>query len=123
MANLEFGDNRAAQIFSLLCTAHSMETSALAARFAVSDRTIRNDIKQLNAQLGDCAAIEGEQGSCRLHVYDGERFREVRARILESDSSFNSPRNLAMEATYINHNFSQQGLRMVSPQERVAPAC
>ncbi|XP_024127156.1 eukaryotic translation initiation factor 3 subunit D [Oryzias melastigma] len=27
-------------------------------------------------------------------------------------NSFNSPRNLAMEATYINHNFSQQCLRM-----------
>lgn len=31
----------------------------------------------------------------------------------EEGNSFNSPRNLAMEATYINHNFSQQCLRMV----------
>uniref|UniRef100_A0A8B9UWY8 Eukaryotic translation initiation factor 3 subunit D n=1 Tax=Anas zonorhyncha TaxID=75864 RepID=A0A8B9UWY8_9AVES len=30
----------------------------------------------------------------------------------EEGNSFNSPRNLAMEATYINHNFSQQCLRM-----------
>lgn len=31
----------------------------------------------------------------------------------DEGSSLNSPRNLAMEATYINHNFSQQCLRMV----------
>uniref|UniRef100_H2ZWM9 Eukaryotic translation initiation factor 3 subunit D n=1 Tax=Latimeria chalumnae TaxID=7897 RepID=H2ZWM9_LATCH len=30
----------------------------------------------------------------------------------EEGNSFNSPRNLAMEATYINHNFSQQCLKM-----------
>lgn len=28
-------------------------------------------------------------------------------------TSINSPRNLALEATFINHNFSQQVLRMV----------
>ena len=33
----------------------------------------------------------------------------------DEGNSFNSPRNLAMEATYINHNFSQQCLRVVSP--------
>lgn len=31
----------------------------------------------------------------------------------DEGNSFNSPRNLAMEATYINHNFSQQCLRLV----------
>uniref|UniRef100_A0A3B5PTA6 Eukaryotic translation initiation factor 3 subunit D n=1 Tax=Xiphophorus maculatus TaxID=8083 RepID=A0A3B5PTA6_XIPMA len=36
----------------------------------------------------------------------------------DEGNSFNSPRNLAMEATYINHNFSQQCLRMVSPAPR-----
>ncbi|XP_048104994.1 eukaryotic translation initiation factor 3 subunit D [Alosa alosa] len=30
----------------------------------------------------------------------------------DEGNSFNSPRNLAMEATYINHNFSQQCLKM-----------
>lgn len=29
-------------------------------------------------------------------------------------SSLNSPRNLALEATFINHNFSQQVLRQVA---------
>lgn len=36
----------------------------------------------------------------------------------DEGNSFNSPRNLAMEATYINHNFSQQCLRMVSSAPR-----
>lgn len=36
----------------------------------------------------------------------------------DEGNSFNSPRNLAMEATYINHNFSQQCLRMVSTAPR-----
>lgn len=39
----------------------------------------------------------------------------------DEGNSFNSPRNLAMEATYINHNFSQQCLRMVR-RRRAAPA-
>lgn len=32
----------------------------------------------------------------------------------DEGNSINSPRNLALEATFINHNFSQQVLRMVS---------
>ncbi len=93
MAMQDFGDNRDAHIFSLLCAAHSVETGALASRLNVSERTVRNDLKQINAQLEGCAAVEGEQGCYTLHVYDAGRFQEIRKRILESDSSFNSPRN------------------------------
>lgn len=32
----------------------------------------------------------------------------------DEGSSINSPHNLAMEAAFINHNFSQQVLKMVS---------
>ena len=93
MAMQDFGDNRIAHIFSLLCTAHSVETSVLASRLHVSERTVRNDLKQINAQLEGCAVVEGEQGCYTLRVYDAGRFQEIRGRILESDSSFNSPRN------------------------------
>lgn len=93
MAMQDFGDNRIAHIFSLLCTAHSVETSVLASRLHVSERTVRNDLKQINAQLEGCAVVEGEQGCYTLRVYDAGRFQEIRERILESDSSFNSPRN------------------------------
>lgn len=32
----------------------------------------------------------------------------------QDESGINSPRNLALEATYLNHNFSQLVLKMVS---------
>lgn len=93
MAKQDFGENRAAHIFSLLCAAHSIETSVLASRLNVSERTIRNDLKQINTQLEGCAVIEGEQGCYTLHVYDNGCFQTQYAQILENDSSFNSPRN------------------------------
>ena len=85
------GDNRTAQVFSLFCRTPEVEVGPLAAKLTVSERTIRNDIKHLNAQLQGCAAIEGGQGKYRLHVYDSGRFPTVRDRILDSDSGFNSP--------------------------------
>ena len=86
-------DNRTAQVFSLFCQTPVVEVSPLAARLEVSERTIRNDIKQLNAMLQGCAAIEGGQGKYRLNIYDSGQFQTVRGRILNSDSGFNSPAN------------------------------
>ena len=37
----------------------------------------------------------------------------------DEGTSINSPRNLSMEAMYINHNFSQQVLKMVSVWSRL----
>ena len=86
-------ENRAAQVFSLFCQTPVVETGPLAARLEVSERTIRNDIKQLNALLQSCAAIEGGQGRYRLHIYDSDRFQAVRNQILSGDGGFNSPSN------------------------------
>lgn len=36
----------------------------------------------------------------------------------DDGNSFNSPRNLALEATFINHNFSQQVLKTVSVKKK-----
>lgn len=41
----------------------------------------------------------------------------------DEGNSFNSPRNLAMEATYINHNFSQQCLRNVRRSTHIRTVC
>ena len=87
------GDNRTAQVFSLFCRTPIVEIGPLAARLEVSERTIRNDIKQLNAMLQSCAAIEGGQGKYRLHIYDNDRFQAVRGQILSGDGGFNSPAN------------------------------
>ena len=88
-----FGDNRIADILLTLCRTHTVSVAALAARLDVSERTVRNDVRQLNEDLKGCAAIEGGQGQYTLRVYDAQRFQTVRARLLENDSCFNSPRN------------------------------
>lgn len=88
-----FGDNRIADILLTLCRTHTVSVAALAARLDVSERTVRNDVRQLNEDLKGCAAIEGGQGQYSLRVYDAQRFQAVRARLLENDSCFNSPRN------------------------------
>ena len=92
MGNL-FGDDRTAGILRLFSGTPSLTAAALASRLDVSERTIRNDIRLLNAELKDCASIDSEQGKFTLHVYDTERFQTVRARLLETDKFLNSPRN------------------------------
>lgn len=92
MGNL-FGDDRTAGILRLFSGTPTLTAAALASRLGVSERTIRNDIRLLNAELKDCASIDGEQGKLTLHIYDTERFQNVRARLLETDRFLNSPRN------------------------------
>lgn len=60
-----FGDNRIANILQAFCKTPSISVSLLAAKLEVSERTIRNDIKQLNQELAGCAVIEGAQGKMR----------------------------------------------------------
>ena len=92
MSNL-FGDNRTADILRLFSGMSALTAAALASRLDVSERTIRNDIRLLNAEFKGCASIDSEQGKLTLHVYDAERFQAVRARLLETDKFLNSPRN------------------------------
>ena len=56
-------DNRTSQILQCFHKTPVITVSTLAARFQVSERTIRNDIKQLNQELGGIASIEGKKGS------------------------------------------------------------
>lgn len=88
-----FGDNRAADILLALCRSRTVSLAALAERLDVSERTVRNDVKQLNEDLRGCAAIEGGQGRYTLRVYDAQRFQMARTRLLEDDGCFNSPRS------------------------------
>lgn len=92
MANLSGGD-RSTSILLAFCRAHTLTAAELAERLGVSERTIRNGIKQLNGALRGGAAIENAQGRYTLHIYDGEAFRDARARLAESDERFNSPGN------------------------------
>ncbi len=83
-------DNRLAYILLALCSTAAVSSSALAERLQVSERTVSNDIKQLEAELKDCATIRNNQGKYVLHVFDAVRFRAVRTRLLAEESGFNS---------------------------------
>lgn len=88
-----FGDNRPAMLLQFLRHTPAATLSALAARLEVSERTVRNDIKQLNSELKGCAAVENTGGRYSLRVFDSSAFQEARAHILEADSFLNSPQN------------------------------
>ncbi len=83
-------DNRLAYILLALCSTAAVSSSALAERLQVSERTVSNDIKQLETELKACATIRNNQGKYVLHVFDAVQFRAVRTRILAEESGFNS---------------------------------
>lgn len=83
-------DNRLAYILLTLCSTPAISSGALAEKLQVSERTVSNDIKQLETELKDCATIRNNQGKYALHVFDAVRFRAVRAGILAEESGFNS---------------------------------
>ncbi len=88
-----FGDNRIADTLQFFCRNQVVMPGILALKLNVSERTVRNDIRQLNTELKDCAVIEGVQGKYTLHIYDSERFHKVCVRLMEADEFLNSPRN------------------------------
>lgn len=83
-------DNRLAYILLTLCSTPAISSGALAEKLQVSERTVSNDIKQLETELKDCATIRNNQGKYALHVFDAVRFRAVRAGILAEEGGFNS---------------------------------
>lgn len=83
-------DNRLAYIMLTLCSTPAISSGALAEKLQVSERTVSNDIKQLETELKNCATIRNNQGKYALHVFDAARFRAVRASILAEESGFNS---------------------------------
>ena len=60
------GDKRIASILLAFCRTHTLSAGELAERLEVSERTVRNDIKQLNEDLSGCAAIKSAQGRYTL---------------------------------------------------------
>ena len=57
-----FTDNRAADILYVLGHKSGVTVAFIAEKLGVSERTIRNDIRQINDDLEGSAAIEGSQG-------------------------------------------------------------
>ena len=88
-----FSDNRLANLLHLFHNTQTMSVNNMAAKLKVSDRTIRNDIKELNQTLNGCALIEGFQGRYTLRVFDAEMFKNILSELSEADEFLNSPRN------------------------------
>ncbi|MCD8355840.1 MAG: BglG family transcription antiterminator [Clostridia bacterium] len=88
-----FYDNRIANILQLLRKTPEITVSVLASRLGVSERTVRNDIKQINQELQDCAVIDGVQGKYSLRIFQQERFREIFSQMIQADEFLNSSQN------------------------------
>lgn len=88
-----FSDNRIANMLQFFRKTPVITVSTLASKLDVSERTVRNDIKQLNHELSGCAVIEGGQGKYSLRIFDADRFREIFAQLIETDDFLNSSRN------------------------------
>lgn len=88
-----FGDNRLANLLHLFHNTQMMSVNIMAAKLSVSERTIRNDIKQLEQLLEGCAVIEGTQGKYSLRVYDQNRFQKVYEELTQADEFLNSAQN------------------------------
>lgn len=92
MKNL-FGDNRLITMMQILRKTSSITVVSLAQKLGVSERTIRNDIKQLNQELEGCAVIDGKQGRYTLRIFDMDAFRQAYSRIGETEGEFTSSEN------------------------------
>ena len=64
-----FNDNRMSRILQYFRKTPVITVGTLADKLEVSERTIRNDIRQLNQELGSCGLIDGEKGKYSLHIY------------------------------------------------------
>lgn len=88
-----FGDNRLANILFLFRNTGTISVNVMAAKLNVSERTIRNDIKQLEQILKSCAVIEGTQGKYSLRIFDYDNFKEIFDEMTEADDFLNSSQN------------------------------
>lgn len=88
-----FSDNRMINLLQILRKTQDITVSALASRLDVSERTVRNDIRQLNEELQDCAMIDGVQGKYSLRIFQPERFKAIYSEIIQADGFLNSSRN------------------------------
>lgn len=88
-----FGDNRLANMLYMFHNTQSMAVNVMASKLNVSERTIRNDIKQLEQMLEGCAVVEGVQGRYSLRVYDQKGFQKIFEELTQADEFLNSSRN------------------------------
>jgi lichenan operon transcriptional antiterminator len=83
-------ENRLAAILHHVETQSEMEIDKLASRMNVSTKTIRNDLKDLNALFSGYATISNNKGVCKLIVFDQKGYNTIRDKIFEQNDLFNS---------------------------------
>lgn len=87
-----FSENRMANILVLLRRSNDMKIETLASILNVSERSIRNDIKQINDEMEDCAVIDIYHGRYVLRIYQEQIFRKKFSAMVQSED-MNSPRH------------------------------
>lgn len=88
-----FNDNRLANLLHLLHNSRPMPVGTLSSKLNVSERTVRNDLKQLEKMLEGCAVIDSDQGRYSLRVFQPKRYQKLFTELLEEDDFLNSSRN------------------------------
>lgn len=83
-------ENRIATILKNIEMQSVCSVETLATKLNVSQKTIRNDIKELNCLLGGYACISNNKGECKLIVFAPNGFSEIRNKICAQDDLFNS---------------------------------
>ena len=91
--NQLFNDNRLAAVLQFYRKNPNTSVSILASKLNVSDRTIRNDIKELNQELENSAVIEGKQGKYSLRILQPDKFMEKYSALVQETDFLNSSSN------------------------------
>lgn len=90
MKQLFNNENRITVILKNIEMQSVCSVESLAAKLDVSQKTIRNDIKELNCLLGGYACISNNKGICKLIVFAPKGFTEIRNKIYKQEDLFNS---------------------------------
>lgn len=88
-----FYENRLTQLIHIFQKAQPMTVATLASKLDVSERTIQNDIKQLNEVLKPYASIESMRGNYTLRIFDIIQFHKIAERLYHTDDVLNCVTN------------------------------
>ncbi|MDO4941298.1 MAG: PRD domain-containing protein [Lachnospiraceae bacterium] len=83
-------ENRLASILHIIETTSDAQIEKLAGQLNVSTKTVKNDIKELNALFSGYATISNTKGVCKLIVFDQTVYDQIRGKIFEQNDLFNS---------------------------------
>lgn len=76
-----YTENRSTRILKLIERRHSISVDAIAEKFEVSSKTVKNDVKELNGLLKGSALIDNKQGIYKIYIIDNNKFEEIKTNI------------------------------------------